>query len=546
MKVIRAEAMGMCFGVRDALALTETIDQPQDVTIFGELVHNEQVNSRLERRGFITQSEAGRTVPATPAVMITAHGVSNRDRDALQAAGKRVIDTTCPLVRRAHDRALALAADGWHVVVAGKPDHVEVLGLTGDLPDFTIVPSPAEARTLPHPRIAMICQTTLPPDRAAAIFQALENANPASDVQLFDTICRPTRERQQANRRLLSDCDAVVVVGGRHSNNTLQLVRQAEAAGKPVRHISHAGELDLDWAAQFETIGLTAGTSTPPDIIDAVYDRLLTMENADQPPALAGTPAPVLPAGWVPSALWTHWYAWNAANQNPMPWEGGTAAPREKLAAVAESLQEFQRGESSEGRHFLSCGFHHAMKTGDSEYVAALDLFIQEENRHGDYLARFLKLAGYPLVSATHGDTVFRGLRRIGGLEGAITVLLTAEIIACPYYTAISRATSSPLLQAICAQILQDEYKHLRFQNERLQILQQGRGLLARWAFIGLQSALLVGAVAVLWPRHRRAIRAGGYSFAGFLRETFSVYRSQILHAPQQAATGSVVASPTA
>lgn len=161
MRVIRAEAMGMCFGVLDAIAVTESTPVPEDVTIYGELVHNRQVNDRLSKRGFSVQSEADRQLPATSSVMITAHGVSNTAKLRLQSAGKNIIDTTCPLVRRAHDRALQLDREGWYVVVAGKPGHVEVLGLTGDLSQYTVIEFSKEARLLPYPRIAIVCQTTL-------------------------------------------------------------------------------------------------------------------------------------------------------------------------------------------------------------------------------------------------------------------------------------------------------------------------------------------------------------------------------------------------
>src|SRR5690606_30369703 len=176
MRIIRARAMGMCFGVKDAIAVTATVPDPTRVTIHGELVHNEVVNAELAARGFSSTSEVGRSIPATPAVMITAHGVSNREREALASAGKQVIDTTCPLVRRAHDTALQLAAEGWHVIVAGKRNHVEVIGLTGDLDNYTIVETPDQAAPLPDRRLGIICQTTLQPVMANAITEAVRAA----------------------------------------------------------------------------------------------------------------------------------------------------------------------------------------------------------------------------------------------------------------------------------------------------------------------------------------------------------------------------------
>lgn len=294
MQVIRAQAMGMCFGVRDAIHLTRSVNEPHQVTIFGELVHNEQVNRELAERGFESQAEVDRGLPTTPRVMVTAHGISNWQRNELEQAGLAIIDTTCPLVRRAHDTALRLQSEGWHVVVAGKKNHVEVIGLTGDLEHNTIIETPQGAVTLPHPRIAMICQSTLPPAQAQAIFAALTHANPDSTVKLFDTICRPTRDRQAAVEQLLTQVDALVVVGGRHSNNTRQLVDMADKFHVPALHVTGADELDNNWLRQFRVIGLTAGTSTPDDVIDAVETAIRDTDPA-RPVPLSSAPTAIQP-----------------------------------------------------------------------------------------------------------------------------------------------------------------------------------------------------------------------------------------------------------
>ena len=119
MRVIRSEVLGMCFGVRDALKAMDRVEEPESVTIHGELVHNEVVLRDLAARGFKTVSESDRdAMPETPGVLITAHGVSDRERDRLDAAGKRLIDTTCPLVRRAHEAALDAPGRG-----PSRPGH---------------------------------------------------------------------------------------------------------------------------------------------------------------------------------------------------------------------------------------------------------------------------------------------------------------------------------------------------------------------------------------------------------------------------------------
>ncbi len=121
MRVIRADVLGMCFGVRDALEAVAGVANPSGVTIFGQLVHNEIVQFQLAAQGFSTQNPAVRTtsLPETPVVLITAHGISNRQRQRLESAGKQLIDTTCPLVARVHQAALELQAEGYHVLVIG-------------------------------------------------------------------------------------------------------------------------------------------------------------------------------------------------------------------------------------------------------------------------------------------------------------------------------------------------------------------------------------------------------------------------------------------
>jgi 4-hydroxy-3-methylbut-2-enyl diphosphate reductase len=278
MHVLRADALGMCFGVRDALAVIESIADPHRVTIHGELVHNPAVLDRLEERGFSQVAESARDsapLPPTPHVLITAHGVSDAERSRLEDAGKQLIDTTCPLVSRAHRAARALHAQGYFVIVIGKPDHVEVRGLVGDLDNFAVVPSPSDARRFDHARLGIVCQTTTQPPVVAATHAALVRANPdAREIRLVDTVCRPTKERQRALERLLTHADAVVVVGGRNSNNTRALLARCRQSGVPAWHVDSASALDAAWFREVRVVGLTAGTSTLDQTVDEVHARL--------------------------------------------------------------------------------------------------------------------------------------------------------------------------------------------------------------------------------------------------------------------------------
>ncbi|MFI5458721.1 MAG: hypothetical protein ACHRXM_25105 [Isosphaerales bacterium] len=150
MRVIRADVLGMCFGVRDSLKIIDGIEEPRALTIHGQLVHNEIVQTELESRGFALQDETGRkdSLPATRAVLITAHGISDRERDRLESAGKQLVDTTCPLVKRVHVAARALHAEGYHVLVIGRRGHVEVEGVTDDLEHFDVIESADEVNLI--------------------------------------------------------------------------------------------------------------------------------------------------------------------------------------------------------------------------------------------------------------------------------------------------------------------------------------------------------------------------------------------------------------
>ena len=137
-------------------------------------------------------------------MLISAHGISNTERTALQQAGKRLVDTTCPLVRRAHDAALKLQRNGYHVLVIGRADHVEVRGLVGDLIHFDIIESAADVRTFPHARLGIICQTTTLSSHVRDVRAAIAAANPQAEIRFIDTVCQPTKDRQV--RKLWSDC----------------------------------------------------------------------------------------------------------------------------------------------------------------------------------------------------------------------------------------------------------------------------------------------------------------------------------------------------
>jgi 4-hydroxy-3-methylbut-2-enyl diphosphate reductase len=269
MKIFRAEHLGMCFGVRDAIALARQTVQDRPLTILGDLVHNQTVLAELRTRGIQIQNDA-RDV-ATQTVMITAHGASGQRMSTVRKRGLTVIEATCPLVRVAHQAVARLVRDGFHPVIIGKHDHVEVRGLTEDLTEFDVVLSEQDLlRLKERARFGIAAQTTQPVERVRHLVLLIRQRFPHSEVRFIDTVCQPTKQRQHAAVELAQQADVIVVIGGAHSNNTHELVRTCRRHCACVHHVQTAADIQPDWFAGAQTVGITAGTSTPDSIIAEV------------------------------------------------------------------------------------------------------------------------------------------------------------------------------------------------------------------------------------------------------------------------------------
>jgi len=272
MKIIVAEHFGICFGVRDAIAQAHVLAREAPLTILGELVHNPIVREQLRAQGVQEQSSAD---AVSRRVMITAHSTSDKQREALSKRGLEVADGTCPLVRYAHDQLKLLVRAGYFPVVIGLADHVEVRGLIGDFADAWVINEVADVRKLPsRRRYGIISQTTQPIDRVRMLVAEISRAHPNAEIRFADTVCKPTKDRQLALKKLIAAVEVVVVVGGRQSNNTRQLVETCRAAGKRALHIERPEELQPEWFRGVAVVGLTGGTSTLPETVEAVRRRL--------------------------------------------------------------------------------------------------------------------------------------------------------------------------------------------------------------------------------------------------------------------------------
>lgn len=284
MKIIRAEHLGMCFGVRDAIVLALEQAGKHPLTILGDLVHNETVLAELRAEGIRIAQDV--TSVDTHSVMITAHGASQKSISRARAQGLEVLEATCPLVHSAHRALSRLTSEGYYPVVIGKRGHVEVRGMTEDLEHFHVVLEEADIFELEeHAKFGVVAQTTQPIDRVRHLVGLIRWRFPESEVRFIDTVCQPTKQRQNSAIELAQRCDVVVVVGGNQSNNTHELVKTCARYCAHVHHVQTPNDLRPEWFAAAETVGLTAGTSTPDSSIDLVEKWL--QENAATRPVQA-------------------------------------------------------------------------------------------------------------------------------------------------------------------------------------------------------------------------------------------------------------------
>lgn len=219
------------------------------------------------------------------------------------------------------------------------------------------------------------------------------------------------------------------------------------------------------------------------------------------------------------SADWLSYFERNARSLRPIPWELGVTLTPAERAAAATSVPTFQIGETGSGRRLLAAASRYVEASGDDDYLAALWLFIAEEQRHGGDLGRWLDLAGIPRIQKHWTNRVFRRVRQLAGLELMISLLLTAEVMAKVYYAALRKATRSIVLQRLCEQILKDEVAHIRFQSQRLAMLRRCRSKPLLLLEHAAQRALFAATTLVVWRTHRDILQAGGLGFREFCRK---------------------------
>ena len=280
MRITRARALGTCFGVRDAIDAALSSSISTDLTIVGQLVHNPQTVEKLHDAGVQMVDSIDDEIQ-TRNVMITAHGAPASLKQKLSDRGHIVYDATCPLVLRVHQAIRRLVAEGWHPVVIGQPDHVEVRGIVGDLDEYTVISSVDDLTQLEgRSRVGIVCQTTHRIRQAREILEQIGQRFPTMEVEFIDTVCKPTKDRQEAVEELSLQVDVMIVVGGANSSNTLKLLKVCQENGITAHHIESQAQLEPEWFASADHVGITAGTSTPHEVIDQIHARLIQISKS--------------------------------------------------------------------------------------------------------------------------------------------------------------------------------------------------------------------------------------------------------------------------
>ena len=272
-EVVLAAPRSFCAGVTRAI---DTVDRALErhgapVYVRRQIVHNTHVIDDLERRGAVFVQELDEVPPGAVAVL-AAHGVAPAVRGQARDRGLAVVDATCPLVSKVHSEVRRLSRDGSTVLLIGHADHEEVVGTRGEAPGrVQVVEDEEQARTVAVPdpdRVAYVMQTTLAVDEAERIAAVLRDRFPAVREPRSDDICYATTNRQQAVRAIAARSDLVLVVGSANSSNSVRLVEVAERCGVPAHLVEDAGQVDPRWLAGVARIGITAGASAPPPLVD--------------------------------------------------------------------------------------------------------------------------------------------------------------------------------------------------------------------------------------------------------------------------------------
>ena len=277
MNVKVAESAGFCFGVRRGVNLVyEQTETPGKIYTYGPIIHNEEVVSDLEKKGVrvVERLEELDTLPKGR-MIIRSHGVSRQIEETMREKGFEILDATCPFVKKIHRIVSEYSKDGYHIVIIGNANHPEVEGIRGwcDPKDTTIIETVEDAENFSlyeKRKVCVVSQTTFNNNKFEKLVEIIQKKCYYIDICILNTICNATFERQSEARKLAKESQAMIVIGGKHSSNTQKLFEICKEECNNTYYIQTLEDLDTTGFGGLEHVGITAGASTPNNIIEEV------------------------------------------------------------------------------------------------------------------------------------------------------------------------------------------------------------------------------------------------------------------------------------
>ena len=285
MEVKVAKTAGFCFGVQRAVdKVYELIDScPDRLFTLGPIIHNEEVVNDLEKKGVrVASEEELKTLPEGSTVVIRSHGVGKKVYDQLEECGLSYVDVTCPFVLKIHRIVEKESKAGSHIVIIGDPDHPEVVGICGwCIGPYTVIRTKQDALDFVPPEgknVCIVSQTTFNYNKFKDLVEILRKKRYDNTVlnilNILNTICNATEERQREAKNIAGEVDTMLVVGGRHSSNTQKLFEICKKECGNTYYIQTPVDLDSEMFHHSSYVGITAGASTPKKIIEEVQEHV--------------------------------------------------------------------------------------------------------------------------------------------------------------------------------------------------------------------------------------------------------------------------------
>lgn len=277
--IILAKTAGFCFGVKRAVdtVYTQAKEHPEGICTYGPIIHNEEVVEDLRKKGVRVLEEESKLDQATPGtIVIRSHGVSQREYEHMQTSGWNCIDATCPFVKKIHSIVSEESQKGSFILIIGNAKHPEVQGIRGWVKSASAVIETEEEALNFHlegfQNVCIVSQTTFNNNKFKYIVEILSKKG--YNTRCVNTICNATEERQREAQLIAEQVDAMIVIGGKHSSNTQKLYEICKKACENTYYIQTLGDLDIRSMQEYNSIGITAGASTPKNIIEEVQKNV--------------------------------------------------------------------------------------------------------------------------------------------------------------------------------------------------------------------------------------------------------------------------------